>query len=122
MIEKISLALHALIERLCLSLIAGLLCSQLMIVVLRYVYGIGFLKLQDFSAYCFSALVTLSVVYTFVRNAHVRVDVLRERQSEPFTRYFDCAAMLFLLLPVFALTLYWAWPDILYTWSILEGS
>lgn len=103
-------------------LVIGLVVSQIAIVLLRYIYGIGFLQLQNFSLYCFSALVVLSVVYTYGRNKHVRVDVFREKQRQSTQQWVDIVSLLFFLMPVFSLTLYWVWPDISYAWSIKEGA
>lgn len=74
------------------------------------------------SVYSFSGLVLLSVLYTFGRNEHVRVDVFREGQSEKIQQWVDIASIVLFLIPFFALVLYWVWPDIQYAWSIKEGS
>lgn len=91
-------------------------------VLLRYVYGIGFLQLQNFTSYCFAALVVLSIPYAMALDGHVRVDVFREHQSLQTRLHVDIAAVLLFLIPVFGLTLYSVWPDILYSWEITEGS
>ncbi|MCJ8300954.1 MAG: TRAP transporter small permease subunit [Pseudomonadales bacterium] len=119
---KLGLLIHLLVEKLCLYLVAVLVMCEVMIVLLRYVYGIGFLQLQDLALYSFSILVVLSIVYGFGRNEHVRVDVFRERQGRHLKRRIDAVAIILLMVPFFALTLYWVWPDITYAWKITEGS
>lgn len=106
----------------CLLLLGLLLVSQLVIVILRYCFGVGFLELQDFTAYVFAALVTISIPVALVMDRHVRVDVWREHQSTRTRRVLDDVAVLALLLPVFLLSLYLVYPDIAYAWSIREGS
>ena len=71
---------------------------------------------------CFGALLVLSVPYALVGDAHVRVDVFRERQSEQLRRQIDRLAVVLLLLPVFIMILWTSWPDISYAWQIFEGS
>lgn len=122
MLENIGLKLHHITGAVCIALLACLTTSEVLVVMLRYVYGIGFLQLQDFAAYSFAALLVLGVPYALARDAHVRVDVFREHQTEALKRRIDIAAVLLLLIPVFGLTLYSVWPDISYAWEIKEGS
>lgn len=95
---------------------------ETVIVLLRYVFGIGFLELQDIVSYSFAALVVLGLPVTLRLDKHVRVDVFREIQSPRTTRLFDAIGICALLIPVFGMTLYFVMPDILYAWSIREGS
>ncbi|MCJ8340743.1 MAG: TRAP transporter small permease subunit [Pseudomonadales bacterium] len=120
--SKLGLLIHLVVEKLCLYLLAVLVSCEIVIVLLRYIYGIGYLQLQDLALYSFSVLVVLSIVYGFGRNEHVRVDVFRERQGQRLQQQIDAAAILLLMIPFFALTLYWVWPDISYAWKITEGS
>ncbi|WP_114284499.1 TRAP transporter small permease subunit [Candidatus Halocynthiibacter alkanivorans] len=119
---KLSEFLHLLVEKICLYLVCALVISEITIVLLRYIYGIGYLQLHDFALYSFSALVVLSVVYCFGRNSHVRVDVFREKHSVRLKKIVDIVSIIGFLLPFYLMILYWVWPDILYAWSIAEGS
>ncbi len=114
--------LHRSTMGVCLLLLALLLCSQISIVVLRYCFGTGFLELQDFTAYVFASLVTLSIPVALVLDRHVRVDVWREHQSASLRRTLDRLGVIVLLFPVFLLSLYLVYPDIAYAWQIREGS
>ena len=114
--------LHRSTMGVCLLLLVLLLCSQVSIVVLRYCFGAGFLELQDFTAYVFASLVTLSIPVALVLDRHVRVDVWREHQSTRLRRLLDRLSVIVLLLPVFLLSLYLVYPDIAYAWQIREGS
>lgn len=114
--------LHRATMWVCLLLLVLLLCSQISIVILRYCFGAGFLELQDFTAYAFASLVTLSIPVALVLDRHVRVDVWREHQSIKLRRRMDQLGVLALLLPVFVLCLYLVYPDIAYAWQIREGS
>ncbi len=122
MLEEIGLKLHRLTGGLCIILLACLATSEIVVVMLRYIYGIGFLQLQDFAAYSFAALLVLGIPYALARDAHVRVDVFREHQSQALKNKIDIAAVLLLLIPVFGLTLYSVFPDVSYAWQIKEGS
>lgn len=121
-LTRVCATLHRLTLGICLSLLVLLLFSQVAIVALRYCFGVGFLELQDFSAYVFASLVTLSIPVALVADRHVRVDVLRERQSPGLQVVMDNAGIILLLLPVFILSIYLVYPDIAYAWQIREGS
>ena len=49
---------------------------QLSIVMARYIYGIGFLKLQELLIYLHGSLFTLAAGYTLLEDEHVRVCLL----------------------------------------------
>lgn len=119
---RLCACVHRVTMWVCLVLLVLLLSSQISIVILRYCFGAGFLELQDFTAYVFASLVILSIPVALVLDRHVRVDVCREHQSLRLRRSLDRSAVLFLLLPVFGLSLYLVFPDIVYAWQIREGS
>lgn len=122
MLSRLALKIHKATGAVCISLLSVLVVTEVVIVLLRYVFGIGFLPLQNLASYSFSALVVLGIPYALVRGSHVRVDILREHQSASFKRKVDFFAILLFLFPFFGLTLYMVSPDIFYSWKILEGS
>ncbi|MEM8553290.1 MAG: TRAP transporter small permease subunit [Pseudomonadota bacterium] len=113
---------HHTTHTICQLLLAIIVVGQLTVVILRYVFGMGFIELQDAVLYSFAALVVLSLPVAQADDTHVRVDVFRARQSAFWQGRFDDVAMLALLLPFFGLTIWWVWPDVAYSWSIFEGS
>ncbi len=114
--------LHWATALLCAAMLALAVMGQLAVVILRYVFGTGFVELQDAVAYAFAVLVVLGLPVALAGDAHVRVDVLRAGQAPRARRRTDIAAFALLLLPVFAWTALTVWPDIAYSWSIGEGS
>ena len=106
----------------CVALLAVMGAAQLAVVVLRHGFGTGFLPLQDVVTYAFAALVLLGLPVALAADRHVRVDVLRERQSARARRRWDAAGTLLLLVPAFALTLLYAWPEVAFAWRIREGA
>ncbi len=120
--DKLHYLIHSLVEKICTLLIVSLVVSEISTVLLRYIYDVGFLKLHDFALYSFSILVVMSIIYTYSRNNHVRVDVFREKQNPKMQQLVDVISIFLFLIPFFFLTLYWVWPDIIYAWQIMEGS
>ena len=110
------------VMRLCMVCVAVFLTGQIAIVLLRYVMGVGFLELQDLVTYAFSVLVVMAVPLTYWHGRHVRVDVLSGRLGPRMNRRIERAAALVLVLPVFGLLLFDAWPLVAGSFGILEGS
>ncbi|SEO17047.1 TRAP-type mannitol/chloroaromatic compound transport system, small permease component [Salinihabitans flavidus] len=107
---------------LCGTACAVLVASVLAIVVLRFGFDTGFIKLQNLAGYAFAVLMILSLPYCLARGGHVRVEVISERLPAAYIRVADTAALLFLMVPVFGLMIWAYWPDLLYSWSIREGA
>lgn len=119
---RVAHALHVATGTLCVVLLLLLLSTEMVVVVLRYLFSIGFIELQDFAAYCFAALVVLGLPVALVADAHVRVDIFREKQTAATRRRFDRLAVVLLLIPVFGYTLWAIFPHITYSWQTFEGS
>lgn len=96
--------------------------AVLAIVVLRYGFGAGFIELQDAAAYAFATLMVFSIPVTLARGGHVRVEVVSERLPPAYLRIADAVALVIFLIPVFGLLIRAWWPDLVYAWSIREGS
>lgn len=109
------------------ALLCALAClvltgSILSVVILRFGFDTGFVKLQNLGGYAFAVLAILSLPYCLRRGGHVRVEVLAERMPEGYARIADIVALFAFVIPVFGL-MAWAWlPDLAYSWSIREGA
>lgn len=106
----------------CATSLACLVTSVLAIVILRFGFDMGFIKLQNLAGYAFAVLLILSVPYCLARGGHVRVDVLSERLPPAYLRRADLVALLVFLIPVFGLMVWAFLPDLRFSWSIREGS
>lgn len=106
----------------CMLFAAIVFFGQLVMVLMRYLLGVGFLELQDAVNYAFASLVVLSVAVAFHADKHVRVDVFRQRWREVINRRIDRLGDLLLALPVFGIMLWTGFPLVRSSWLILEGS
>ncbi len=122
LLTRTATRVHVGTRRACQLLLGMIFIGQLTVVILRYVFGIGFIELQDAVAYSFATLVVLGLPVAQVRDVHVRVDVFRAHQSVRKQARYDQLGILAFLIPVFGLTIWWVWPDVSYSWSIREAS
>lgn len=114
--------LHRAVLGLSIVLFAVMFAAQMVIVLMRYVMGVGFLELQDLVTYSFSALVVLTIPLALRLDRHVRVDIFRSTFSDRRNARIDRAGHILFTLPVFGLMLWNAVPLVADSWAILEGS
>ena len=102
-----------------LALIMVLL--QFGIVLLRYVFGVSFVWLNESVLYLHGALFMLGAGYTLLVDEHVRVDIFYAKLSPRGRRMTDVLGNLFLLIPSMTVLLIYSWPSVRNSWSVLEG-
>lgn len=96
--------------------------AQLVVVLMRYVMGVGFLELQDLVTYSFASLAVLSIPLALRSDRHVRVDILRAGFTARINARIDRWGHVLFTFPVFGLMLWNAWPLVAGSWAIHEGS
>ena len=89
---------------------------------LRYGLGRGFIELEELQWHLFAAAFLLGFAYTHAADEHVRVDLLRDRQSERTRAWVDLLGALFLLLPFAAIISYYGYDFFWRSWSLRERS
>ena len=94
---------------------------QFGIVLLRYVFGVSSIALNESILYLHGALFMLGAGYTLLVGGHVRVDVFYARAAARTRLAIDIFGHLFLLMPAMTVLLYWSWPTVRNAWAILEG-
>lgn len=99
-----------------------LVVVQFVVVVLRYVFGISFIFVQESLVYIFASLFMLGAGYTLLHNGHVRVDLFY-RTAQPRTKaWVDLLGVIFLLIPTCVTAWTTGWPYVLASWAVHEGS
>lgn len=94
---------------------------QFGIVLLRYVFGVSAIWMNESVLYMHGALFMLGAGYTLLVDEHVRVDIFYSRARPRGKALIDMFGHLFLLLPSMAFLLYWSWPSVRSSWAVLEG-
>jgi len=107
---------------LCLAAGGVLVGMVLANVVLRYGFGAGAIEMQDLAAYAFAVFLILSVPLCHARGGHVRVEVIAEHLPRTYLPRADAVAWALFLAPVFGLIVWAGWGDVVFSWSIHEGS
>jgi TRAP-type mannitol/chloroaromatic compound transport system permease small subunit len=92
------------------------------IVVLRYLFNLGWIAMQESVTYLHAMIFMLGAAYTLKHDGHVRVDIFYQKASARGRAWVDLLGTLLLLLP-FCLFLLWvSWDYVAASWALREGS
>lgn len=94
---------------------------QFVIVVLRYVFGFSDIALSESVLYMHGAVIMLGAGYTFLCDAHVRVDIFYRAAGARTRDLIDLGGAVLFVLPAMAVMVWWTWPFVAASWRILEG-
>ena len=92
------------------------------IVVLRYVFDVGWIWMQESVLWLHAAVFMLAAAYTLNRNEHVRVDIFYRNLDPRRRALVDIAGTLLLLLPMMSFLIISSFDYVQVSWSIHEGS
>jgi TRAP-type mannitol/chloroaromatic compound transport system permease small subunit len=90
--------------------------------IVRKTLSIGSNAYLELQWYLFSAVFLLGAGYTFLRNAHVRIDFLSGRLSPRARNWIDIIGIVAFLMPFSALLLHLSWPHFVNAWVSGEMS
>jgi TRAP-type mannitol/chloroaromatic compound transport system permease small subunit len=117
-IDRINSTIGRAAAWLCFAVVA----IQFAVVVLRYLFGIGSIWLQETIVYSHAAMFLLVAAWTLKNEGHVRVDIFYESASPRRKAMVDLCGALFLLIPFAAAMLYFSLPYVARSWATMEGS
>ena len=92
------------------------------VVVLRYVFDLGWIWLQESVTFMHGALFLVGAAYTLKHEGHVRVDIFFQGFSPQKQAWVDLLGSLLLLMPVCLFIFVVSWDYVAQSWSLHEGS
>jgi len=92
------------------------------IVVMRYAFGVGSIKLLESVLYAHAALFMLAAAWTLQAGGHVRVDIFYAQASARKRAAIDLAGALVFLFPFVIALVVLSVPYVARSWDILERS
>jgi TRAP-type mannitol/chloroaromatic compound transport system permease small subunit len=93
-----------------------------LVVVLRYVFDIGFIWLQESVTWMHAVVFMLGAAYTLEHEEHVRVDVFYRRFGERGRAVVDLLGVVLFLLPLCGWIGWSSWDFVATSWRIGEAS
>ena len=124
-IENIANTLEQFINwtgRLVSWLVLAMVLIMFCVVVLRYVFDMGWIALQESISYFHSIVFLIGAAYTLQQDAHVRVDIFYSRLSETGKAWINLLGHIFILLPVMLFIIWISWPYVINAWDVKESS
>jgi len=95
---------------------------QFVVVLLRYVFGIGSIALQESVLYLHASLFLLAGAYTLLVDGHVRVDMFYRTAKPKARAMVDFAGAYLFLLPFMLTAFVMSYPYVASSWAVHEGS
>lgn len=92
------------------------------VVVLRYVFDMGWIAMQESVTYMHALLFLGAAAYTLKHQGHVRVDIFFHKFSPRGRAWVDLLGSLILLMPVSVFIAWVSWDYVTSSWGLLEGS
>jgi TRAP-type mannitol/chloroaromatic compound transport system permease small subunit len=120
-IERID-RLNDLIGRGIAWLTLAMVLVTFLVVILRYVFSIGWIAMQESVVYLHGLVFMLGAAYTLKQNGHVRVDIFYEKLSPRGRAWVDLFGAVLLLVPFCIFVVYVSWNYVALSWSLAEGS
>jgi TRAP-type mannitol/chloroaromatic compound transport system permease small subunit len=100
----------------------AMVLMQFTVVVMRYVFGIGSLYMQEGIVYLHAIVFLAAAGYTLLHDGHVRVDIFYGSVTPRRRAWINLLGVLFLLWPMSVFTWAVSWGYIGRSWAVLEGS
>lgn len=92
------------------------------VVVLRYVFDLGWIAMQESITWMHAAVFMLGAAYTLKEDEHVRVDIFYRRLSGRGRAAVDLVGTLVFLLPMAIFLMTSSWDYVATSWAIQESS
>lgn len=108
--------------RLALWGVIAMALIQFSAVILRHVFGVNFILVQESVTYLHGAVFLLAAGYALLTDDHVRVDVFYRDASPRWRAIVDLAGTYAFLFPFCLLVLWTSSPYVGASWSVFEGS
>ena len=111
--------------------IAGFICAIIvvlmslnvfLVVVLRYLFGISFIWMQETYVWMHAYIFMLGAGYTYLNDDHVRIDIIYRSSSKFYKALVDSIGIIFLLFPFLYIIWNYSYPFVYKSWQMNEIS
>lgn len=110
------------VGRLSIALVLAMAAIQFSAVILRYVFGVNLIAVQESVTYLHGAVFLLAGGYALLTDDHVRVDIFYRDAGPRKKAIVDLAGFYLLLAPFCFVALWAAVPYVANSWAVREGS
>ena len=111
--------------------IAGYICGILVflmtlnvffVVMLRYIFGISFIWMQETYVWMHAFVFMLGAGYTYLMNEHVRIDIIYRESSKKYKKIINLVGNIIFLIPFLYIIFFYSFPFVLKSFQMSEIS
>ena len=95
---------------------------QFAVVVMRYIFGLGSIFMQESIVYMHALIFLVAAGYTLLHDDHVRVDIFYSRLTERYKAVVDLIGTLLFLMPSAVFIIWMSQDYISVSWRVRESS
>ena len=107
---------------LCSLLVVMMSLNVFIVVVLRYLFGISFIWMQETYVWMHAYIFMLGAGFTYLNDDHVRIDIIYKNASPIYKAIVDLLGNVFLLLPFLYIIWIFSFPFVFKSWQMGEIS
>ncbi len=100
----------------------AMVLTTFVVVILRYVYAIGWVWMQESYVWLHGIVFMIGAGYTLLHDGHVRIDIIYRPAGRRYKAWIDILGSLLLLLPMVVLVFLMSADYVAASWSNLEES
>lgn len=115
-------ALNEFVGRAVSWLMLGVVIGCFTVAILRYVFSIGWIWMQESYIWIHAVVFMLAMAFTLLHDSHVRVDIFYRSASSRYKAWTDLLGTIFFLLPTLGVIWWVAYPYVWISWVRLEAS
>ena len=106
----------------CAFLVVFMTINVFVVVLLRYLFGISFIWMQETYVWMHAYIFMLGAGFTYLNDDHVRIDILYKSSSPLYRAIVDLIGNLILLLPFLSIIWIFSYPFVFKSWKMGEIS
>ena len=106
----------------CAFLVILMTLNVFLVVVLRYLFGISFIWLQETYVWMHAYIFMAGAGFTYLNDAHVRIDIIYRSSSKIYKAIVDLVGNIFLLMPFLYIIWSYSFPFVYKSFQINEVS
>ncbi len=106
----------------CAFLVVLMSVNVFLVVILRYLFGISFIWMQETYVWMHAYIFMLGAGFTYLNDDHVRIDILYKSSSSIYRATVDLFGNIFLLLPFLYIIWSYSFPFVYKSFQMNEIS
>ena len=107
---------------LCSLLVVMMSLNVFIVVVLRYLFGISFIWMQETYVWMHAFIFMLGAGFTYLNDDHVRIDIIYRSSSQIYKTIVDLVGIIFFLFPLLYIIWIFSYPFVYKSWQMNEIS